>query len=313
MSFRVLVTGSSGFIGSAVSSALAAAGHSVRAASRTPGTVADLERVEWVKLPNLEDEVDWDPFVDGMDIVIHLAGIAHRSESFRGDYDTINRAVTIRLAQACRRQDIKRLIFMSSIGAQTGSASDHIATELDEPIPVNEYGRAKLAAEIEIQRSGVPYTILRPVIVYGPGVRANFALLARLAALPMPLPFGAFRNERSLLSIDNLLQAIMLCLSSPETLNQVFIVSDPQPITLAEMLATLREASGRPPGLISIPPIAIRTIMMATGRGQLWDRIGRPLVASSAKLQGVGWTPRIDTKSGLHAMVRANARTARSS
>jgi nucleoside-diphosphate-sugar epimerase len=308
MSFRILVTGSSGFIGSAISSALAAAGHNIRAASRTPGTVAHLDRVEWMKLPNLEDEVDWDPFVQGMDIVIHLAGIAHRSESYRGDYDTINRAVTIGLVKACCRHDIKRLIFMSSIGAQTGSASEHMATELDEPIPVNEYGRAKLAAEIEIQRSGVPYTILRPVIIYGPGVRANFALLIRLAALPVPLPFGAFNNQRSLLSIDNLLQAIMLCLSSPETLNQVFVVCDPQPITLAEILATLREAEGRSPGLFPFPPVAIRAIMMAAGRGSLWDRIGRPLVASSAKLQEAGWTPRVDTKTGLRAMVQANAR-----
>lgn len=307
MSFRILVTGSSGFIGSAATSALAAAGHHVRAASRTPGPV-EVQGVEWMKLPDLAGEVDWGPFVEGMDIVIHLAGIAHRSDSFRGDYDTINRAVTVNLVKACRHQNIKRLIFLSSIGAQVGSASDHIATELDEPIPVNEYGRAKLAAEIEIQRSGVPYTILRPVIVYGPGVRANFALLARLAALPLPLPFAAFTNQRSLLSIDNLIQAIMLCLSSPETLNQIFIVSDPQPITLAEVLAALREAEGRSPGLVAVPPAAIKAMIMLTGRSSLWDRIGRPLVASSAKLQRAGWTPGVDTRTGLIAMARANAR-----
>jgi len=309
MSFRILVTGSSGFIGSAISTALAAAGHRVRAASRQPGRQAGQERIEWVQLPNLENDVNWDPFVEGMDIVVHLAGIAHRSDSFRGDYDTINRAGTVRLAEACARHNIQRLIFMSSIGAQTGSASDQIATEQDEPNPVNEYGRAKLAAEIEIQRSGVPYTILRPVIVYGPGVRANFALLARLAALPMPLPFGAFTNQRSLLSIDNLLQAVMLCLSSPETLNQIFIVCDPQPVTLAEMLATLREADGRAPWLVPIPPAAIKAIMLATGRTSLWERIGRPLVASSAKLQAAGWKPKVDTKAGLQAMVQANARS----
>ncbi len=308
MSFRILVTGSSGFIGSAVSTALAADGHSVRAASRRPGKIAGQERIEWMKLPNLETDVDWEPFVEGMDVVIHLAGIAHRSESYRGDYDQINRAVIGGLVQACRRHGVKRLIFMSSIGAQTGSACDHVATEFDEPNPVNEYGRAKLAAEIEIQRSGVPYTILRPVIVYGPGVQANFALLARLATLPVPLPFAAFKNERSLLSIENLLQVVKLCLSSPETLNQVFIVSDPEPITLADLLRTLREAAGRPPRLFSVPPVAIRAMVMATGRGSLWDRIGRPLVVSSAKLQRAGWSPQIKTKAGLQAMVRANAR-----
>src|SRR3954451_10389210 len=130
MSLRILVTGSSGFIGTAVTSALAAAGHHVRAASRTLGLV-DVQGVEWMKLPDLAGEVDWEPFVEGMDIVIHLAGIAHRSDSYRGDYDTINRAVTVSLVKACRDHKIKRLIFMSSIGAQTGSASDHVATELD--------------------------------------------------------------------------------------------------------------------------------------------------------------------------------------
>src|SRR3954454_20488982 len=135
MSFRILVTGSSGFIGSAISTALAAAGHRVRAASRQPGRQAGQERIEWVQLPNLENDMNWDSFVEGMDIVVHLAGIAHRSDSFRGDYNPINRAAPASLAEACRRPNIKRLIFMSSIGAQTGSASAQIASETDEPNP----------------------------------------------------------------------------------------------------------------------------------------------------------------------------------
>jgi UDP-glucose 4-epimerase len=307
MSFRILVTGASGFVGSALCSELALAGHSVREASRTPSSTVAREHIEWMQLPNLEEGVDWASFVAGMDIVIHLAGIAHRGGSYSGRYDRINREATVELVRACRNQDIKRMIFMSSIGAQTGSASDHVATELDEPKPVNEYGRTKLAAEIEIQRSGLPYTILRPVIVFGPGVRANFAMLARLASLPIPLPFGAFDNQRSLLSIDNLVQAVMFCLSSPQTLNQVFIVCDPQPVTLPEILATLRKAAGRPTRLFSIPPFAIKALLTVTGRSSLWNQIGRPLVASSAKLQQSGWKPKLETKEALDAMVRANA------
>ncbi len=129
---------------------------------------------------------------------------------------------------------------MSSIGAQAGSAADHVVTEIDEPQPMTAYDRAKLAAEEEIRLSGVPFTILRPVIVYGPGAKANIALMVRIATLPLPLPFGAFRNRRSLLSIDNLIQAIVLCLDDPATLNQTFIVCDREPITLAEMFAMLR-------------------------------------------------------------------------
>jgi UDP-glucose 4-epimerase len=305
MSFRILVTGCSGFIGSAVSSALAAAGHNVRGASRRPTRIANQGRFEWVELPDLEGDVDWEPLVTGMDIVVHLAAIAHRSQANSSDYAKANRIATASLAEACQRHAIKRLIFMSSIGAQAGSAADHIVTELDEPWPITAYDRAKLAAEEEIRRSGVPFTILRPVIVYGPGAKANIALIMRIAALPLPLPFGAFRNQRSLLAIDNLINAVMVCLDGPETLNQTFIVCDPKPITLAEMLATLREASGRTPRLFPVPPLAVRAMIMAAGRQSLWDRIGRELVASSDKLQKAGWLPQVETKAGLCAMVRA--------
>jgi nucleoside-diphosphate-sugar epimerase len=304
MSLRILVTGSSGFIGQAVSSALAAAGHSVRAASRRPNRTPDQADIEWMELPDLEQDVDWSPLVGGMDVVVHLAAIAHRSEADAGDYVRVNHAATAALAECCRRHAVKRLIFMSSIGVQTGSAADHVVTEIDQPHPVTGYDRAKLAAEEDVRRSGVPFTILRPVIVYGPGAKANIALLTRIAALPLPLPFGAFRNRRSLLAIENLVQAIALCLDSPQTVNQSFIVSDPEPIALAEMFAALREGAGRSPWLVPVPPFAVKALLAAMGRPELWDRIGRELVASPAKLQSAGWSPQTGTKAGLRAMVR---------
>jgi UDP-glucose 4-epimerase len=136
--------------------------------------------------------------------------------------------------------------------------------------------------------------------------------MMRIAALPVPLPFGAFSNRRSLVSIDNLSQAVVFCLVSQAALNQTFIVSDPEPISLSEMFATLREATGRSPGLISIPPMAIKAMVVAAGRQSLWDRIGRELIASSARLQQAGWSPQIETKAGLSAMMKATARDSRS-
>lgn len=303
MPFRILVTGSSGFIGSALTSALVEAGYSVRAASRTsPGTEAPPD-VEWMQLADLENQVDWGPILEGMDVVIHLAAVAHRSRIDSGQCARANRLATASLAQACLGQGIKHLIFMSSIGAQAGSAADHLVTELDRPRPVTAYDQTKLAAEEEIRRSGVPFTILRPVIVYGPGAKANIALMMRIAKLPLPLPFGAFTNRRSLLSIDNLVQAVMFCLERPETLNRTFIVCDKEPITLADMFAILREAIGRNARLISIPPWAVRAVIGVLGRISFWDRIGRELVASSAALQEVGWVPQVETRSGLRAMM----------
>jgi nucleoside-diphosphate-sugar epimerase len=312
MSLRILVTGSSGFIGSAVSSALAAAGYGVRGASRKPDGRLTPDQVEWMRLPDLEGEIDWDPIVAGIDVVVHLAAIAHRSDVDSDDYARANRIATASLAMACSRHKIKHLIFMSSIGAQAGSAADHVVTEADEPCPVTAYDRAKLAAEVEVRNSGVPYTILRPVIVYGPGAKANIAMMMRIAELPVPLPFGAFRNRRSLVSIDNLSQAVVFCITSPATLGKTYIVADPEPITLAEMLATLREARGRSPGLIPVPPFAIRALVVSAGYQSLWDRIGRELVASSASLQEAGWVPQIETRAGLRAMVQATSDARRS-
>lgn len=304
MPLRILVTGASGFIGSALTIALANDGHFVRAASRKPTVLTNAPGSEWAELSDLEREVDWIPLLDGIDVVIHLAAIAHRTHIDSGQYTRANRVATGHLVQACVQRGIKRLIFMSSIGAQAGSAADYVITEKDEPWPVTAYDRAKLAAEEEVRHSGVPFTILRPVIVYGPGAKANIAMMMRIAALPLPLPFGAFKNRRSLLSIDNLVDAVMFCLDNPDTINRTFIVCDPEPITLAELIGTLREASGRSPNLVPIPPAAVQALVFAAGRRSLWDRIGRDLVASSADLQGVGWCPRVQTKDGLRAMVQ---------
>jgi UDP-glucose 4-epimerase len=259
MALRILVTGSSGFIGSAIAAALANAGYYVRAASRKRTAIADAPGVEWIELPDLAGEVDWPPLLDGIDVVVHLAAIAHRSHIDSGQYTRANRLATASLVQAC---------------AQHGVA-------------------------------GVPFTILRPVIVYGPGAKANIAMMMKIATLPVPLPFGSFKNRRSLLSIDNLVHAVMVCLENAETINRTFIVCDPEPITLAEMIETLREAAGRPRNLLPIPPVAVRALIVAAGRQSLWDRIGRDLVASSADLQNVGWVPRVRTRDGLRAMMKA--------
>lgn len=306
MRLRILVTGASGFIGSALVPYLKANGHIVRAATRQPASTITLPPHEFVSLPDLSGDVDWDRLVDGMDVVVHLAGIAHRSDADTDLYDRAIRQATAQLASACRDRNVKRLIFMSSIGAQTGSAADHVVTEADDPKPVTAYDRAKLAAEKAIRISGVSFTILRPVIVYGAPAKGNVASLLRIARLPVPLPFGSFRNRRSFLAIENLMEAIELCLDAPVTRNETFVVADPEPITLAALLSELRAAYGRSPRLLIIPPNLIGALLKLVGRGALWDRIGRELVVNSRKLEAAGWRPQTKTAEGLRAIVKAS-------
>jgi UDP-glucose 4-epimerase len=302
---RVLITGASGFIGRGLTRTLADAGFSVRAAARDLAALPTSPSVEPVTLPDLSQPVDWRPLLSGVDAVVHLAGIAHVSQDIPdAAYDRTNRLATKELALACSlAPNIRRLVFLSSIRAQTGPAADRTLTEGDIPQPTDAYGRSKLAAEAFVRGYGTPFTILRPVVVYGAEARANMAQLIRIASLPFPLPFGAFGNRRSLLSLDNMISAIRFVLETPATAGETYIVSDPSALSLAEMIATIRKARGRSPALLPVPPQWIRAALRAAGKGDVWERIGASLVADCAKLRAAGWQPPTDTPQGLTALV----------
>lgn len=303
---RVLVTGASGFVGRALTQSLSRAGYHVRAAARDRSKVPAAEFVEAVQMPDLSRPLNWRPLLTDVDAVVHLAGLAHVSRKIpQAQYDRINRLATKELAlQASLMPNIRRLVFVSSIRAQTGPAAEHVLTEDDPPQPTDAYGRSKLAAEAFVRGYGVPYTILRPVVIYGKGARANVAQLARLAALPVPLPFGAFRKKRSLLALENMLSAIQFVLEHPATAGQTYLVADPLPVSLAEMIATLREARGRSPKLVSVPEKLVGASLRGIGKASAWERIGSSLVADISKLRDAGWRPPTDTRHALARMAR---------
>ena len=305
MAGRILVTGASGFVGRALVPALAADGWLVRAAMRhtVPARGPD---IEVAALPDLAHAVDWGTLLAGVDVVIHLAGIAHTGRGVSEQrYDRVNRAATAELAAAAAAAGIKRLILMSSISAQSSPASDHVLTEADEPLPTSAYGRSKLAAERAVVASGVPFTILRPVVIYGPGAKGNVRTMLRIARSAWPLPFASFNNRRSLLGIDNLIAAVRLAATSPAALGQTYVVADPTPVALSQILTVLRTAMGRPPRLVPVPRRLFATLLAAFSHSDLWDRLGGSLIVDPAKLIAAGWKPVADPSAGLAALARA--------
>lgn len=303
---RVLVTGASGFLGRALTRTLSGAGIEVRAAARNLSAVPAGANIEAAMLPDLMQPLDWRPLLRDIDAVVHLAGIAHVSSDITdAQYDRANRLATKELAlAAAMTPNIRRMVFVSSIRAQSGPASDHALTENDPPAPTDAYGRSKLAAESFVRGYGVPATILRPVVIYGEEARANIAQLIRIAGLPFPLPFGAFRNQRSLLALDNMISAIRFVLDTPSAAGETYIVSDPSPVSLADMIAILRSGRGRAPGLIPVPQEWIGAALRAAGKQDVWERIGASLVADGAKLRAAGWQPPTDTARALAELVK---------
>ena len=154
--------------------------------------------------------------------------------------------------------------------------------------------------------SGVPFTIFRPVVIYGPNPKGNMRTLARLAQLPLPLPVASFSGRRSLLGIDNLISAIIFALNNPATVNETYLLADRTPMTVGEILAVLRKGQGRSLTTIYIPRFIVRFLLALCGRTDLWLRISGGLVADTSKLESLGWRPVKDTSAGLLAMVQAD-------
>jgi UDP-glucose 4-epimerase len=285
----VLVTGADGFVGRHLVPCLAEQGYKVIAASRaTPAF--ESPNIVAATLPDLSEPFDWQPLLEQSDVVVHLAGIAHKFAN-HGLYDRVNHQTTAAIARAALRCGTDHLIFISSIAAQSGSFSDRELTEDDPPRPSNDYGRSKLAAEQAVRAAGVPFTILRPVVIYGEGEKGNFATIHRISRLPIPLPFGALSARRSVLSIQNFTSAVAMVLANSRARGETFIVSDPTPVTVTDLIIRNRVSLGRSPWLLPIPERWLELSLKAVGQEATWERLGRSLVARPRKLLALGWKP----------------------
>lgn len=314
---RVLVTGASGFIGRSLVPHLVASGWIVRAASRTPvreaGNTPAIERVAQPDLGSSEAGTAWRALVDRVDAVVHLAGIAHASRAIpTATYMRINGEAVETLAAAARAAGVKRVVLMSSVRAQVGPVSTRVVVEDDPAQPTDDYGRSKLRGEIGLAgllaEGPCDHVILRPVLVYGPGVKGNMRQLVRLARMPLPLPLGRLDARRSLLSLPTLCDACRHVLDAPAASRATLLLADKGPaLSVREMLLTMRAALGRAPALVPLAPDLLRAPASLAGRREVIDRLLGPLAVDCTRLARTGFTAPLATAAGLYLWMQQEA------
>lgn len=301
---RVLVTGANGFIGSALCPALATAGYEVCRAVRqgTGGLQKDS-----VEVGGIHGDTEWQAALDGVGVVVHLAGFAHRQAPSVELLRKVNVLGTERLARQAAALGVKRLLYLSSIKVN-GEETERPFTEADDPNPEDAYGKSKLEAERVLQgvaaETGLEVTIIRPPLVYGPEVKGNLLRLLSWIDRGLPSPVPTTENRRTLVGVDNLVELLLSCLEHPRAAGEVFLAGDDEDISTRRLVHLLAALLGRRERVIALPPAAVRPLARLTGQQEFVRRLFGSLQVDSNKARRLlGWRPKLTVEKGLEQMV----------
>lgn len=294
---NILITGASGFIGGKLLEQLPP--ESTLSLGRDKPKLQALEQFFEFEI---DGNTDYSSALKGTDIVIHLAARVHvmndSAVSPLEEYREVNTRGTVNLARQAALEGVKRFIFVSSIKVNGESTSqDRPFTSTDKHAPEDDYGLSKSEAEQQLfkigKETGMEIVIIRPTLVYGPGVKANFASLMQLVSRGIPLPFGCIKNnKRSLVSLDNLIDLIVTCIDHPKAANQVFLISDDHDVSTSEMVSYMAQALGKPSWQLPVPLWCYKLVGVIFNKSAVVDRLtGSLQVDISHTKETLGWVP----------------------
>jgi nucleoside-diphosphate-sugar epimerase len=305
---KVLITGSTGFVGRRLRACLATKGRDLRCAVRTPSPDENS-----IAVGDIGPDTQWEKALNEVDTVIHTAARAHIMKDEVPDplaeYRNVNVEGTLNLARQAAEDGVRRFVFISSIkvnGEQTPLHQPFTAE--DTPAPEDAYGISKMEAEQGLQalaaETGMEVVIIRPPLVYGPGVKGNFATLMRLVEKGIPLPLGAIHNKRSLVALDNLVDLIITCIDHPAAANQVFLAGDGEDLSTTELLRGVANAMGKPARLIPVPAGVLMLGATVLGKKAMAQRLLGSLQVDISKAREVlGWEPVVSVETALETAV----------
>lgn len=307
---KILVTGANGFIGSSLCSELSLNGYSVVAAVRDLTSVNSAMQdgiVDAVKVGNIDGKTDWTSALVDCSTVVHLAARAHVLCDSRIDqkaaFRDANVAGTVQLAKSAIQAGVRRFVFVSSIGVN-GPQSDRPFSETDLPAPSEDYAFSKLEAEFALRElvdgKAMQLVIIRPPLVYGPNCPGNFSRLLKLVSSGIPLPLGGIKNRRSFISIWNLTNFLMTCVTHKDAAGNVFLVSDMEDISLPDLLRHLADGMGKNARLFSISPVLLYWSARLLGKSDLYEKLCCSLTVDARHARDIlGWVPILNLTEGL--------------
>lgn len=308
---KVLLTGSTGFVGSALLDELKKLPE-FRVVCAVRSAVSSASD-DVVVVGNIDGTTDYSSALNGVDVVVHAAARAHIMRDEVADplaeYRRVNVEGTLNLAKQAVAVGVKRFVYISSVKVSGESTSgEAIYTESMTAAPEDAYGQSKYEAEEALKKiaeeTGMELVIIRPPLVYGPGVKANFLSLLRLSKLSVPLPFGLVNNQRSMVYRENLVDFVIKCIDHPNAANQTFLISDGYDLSLSNLIRTIRKAMNKPAWLLPVPVWLFKLAGKVTGRMAVVDRLVGDLQVDSSKAQRLlGWKPPYTVEEGIKATV----------